>query len=572
MLTSSRPRMYQGKNMDKVRIVCLGGLDEFYKSCTVVEINNDIFVIECGLKFPDITKPGIDYVIPRTDYLVENKDRIKAYFLTFGHDSVIGGLPYVIKKAPAPVYCSDITKAFLEMFARHNRLDISNIDIKVVDTNADLNIAGHNIHLFSTCSNIANSFGLCLESDQGNIVYIGNNVFDNNKDIGFGLNLRRIAEITAKQQTLVMLQDSIYADRAGYTNPNYRIMPGFSKMVKDAQGRVLLALEAFDVYNIIASLKEAVRLGRKIIVFDESSQDIIDVLINTKCLDLGPKAFLAMGEVNRARASEVLIILISFGPKLFHKLSLIGAHLNDDQIFRLGVNDTVIIGSHAENSAEIAETNALNELYKSGAKINAISAKTFIKMHSSEEDLKTAISVFNPRYYIPIIGTLVKLFANAKVALNMKNNLNHNSVFVLDNGMVVEFENYMAKILPNKLLVGNIYVDGKGVGDIDAKSLVERQQFSDDGVIILAATISKSKREIVLGPDIQTRGLIFVKENDALIREIEKIFLLNIRQELSKTNYSLSYMELAIKEQVFKAIRRAILKSPSIIPIIVEID
>jgi len=157
-------------------------------------------------------------------------------------------------------------------------------------------------------------------------------------------------------------------------------------------------------------------------------------------------------------------------------------------------------------------------------------------------------------------------------SFHMKNNLNHNSVFVLDNGMVVEFENYMAKILPNKLLVGNIYVDGKGVGDIDAKSLVERQQFSDDGVIILAATISKAKREIVLGPDIQTRGLIFVKENDALIREIEKIFLLNIRQELSKANYSLSYMELAIKEQVFKAIRRAILKSPSIIPIIVEID
>lgn len=572
MLTSSQPKMYQGKTMDKIRIVCLGGLDEFYKSCTVVEINNDIFVVECGLKFPDITKPGIDYVIPRTDYLVENKDRIKAYLLTFGHDSVIGALPYVIGKAPAPVYCSNITKAFLEMFSRHNRLDISKIDIREVDPNQDLDIAGHKIHLFSTCSNVANSFGVSFETDQGNIIYIGNNAFDNNKDIGFGINLGRVAAVSSRNQTLVLLQDSVYADRPGYTNPNYRILPMLTKMIKDAQGRVVLALEAPDVYNIIASLKEAVRLGRKIIIYDESTQDIIDVLINTKCLDLGPKAFLGMGEVNRARASEVFILMTGFGAKLFHKLSLLAAHLNDDQIFRLGSEDTVIIGSHAESNDEIAETNALNELYRSGCKIHAISAKTFIKMHSSEEDIKTAISVFNPRYYIPINGSLVKLFANAKVALNMKNNLNHNSVFVLDNGMVVEFENYMARILPNKIIVGNVYVDGKGVGDIDANALIERQQISDDGVIILAATISKEKREIVLGPDIQTRGLIFVKENDALIREIEKIFLLNVRQELSKTNYSLSYMELAIKEQVFKAIRRAILKSPSIIPIIVEID
>ena len=424
--------MYQGKIMDKIRIVCLGGLDEFYKSCTVVEINNDIFVIECGLKFPDVTKPGIDYVIPRTDYLVENKDRIKAYFLTFGHDSVIGGLPYVIRKAPAPVYCSNITKAFLEMFATHNRLDISNVDIHVVDPNDTLEIAGRKIHLFSTCSNIANSFGVSIETDQGNVIYIGNNVFDNNKDIGFGLNLARVAEVSSRNQTLVLLQDSIYADRPGYTNPNYRILPTLTKMISDAQGRVVLALEAPDVYNIIASLTEAVRLGRKIIIYDESTQDVIDVLINTKCLDISPKAFISMGEVNRARAGELLILVTGFGAKLFHKLSLLAAHLNDDQIFRLGSEDTVIIGSHAESSAEIAETNALNELYRAGAKIHAISAKTFIKMHSSEEDLKTAISVFNPRYYIPITGTLVKLFANAKVALNMKNNLNHNSVFVLD--------------------------------------------------------------------------------------------------------------------------------------------
>ena len=150
--------------------------------------------------------------------------------------------------------------------------------------------------------------------------------------------------------------------------------------------------------------------------------------------------------------------------------------------------------------------------------------------------------------------------------------LNHNTVFVLDNGMQVEIENYMAKILPNNIITGNVFVDGKGIGDIASHVLEERQKFSDDGVIILAATISKEKREIVLGPDIQSRGLIYVKESDSLMKEIEKVFVLNIQQELAKVNYSLSFMEMSIKEQVFKAVRRATLKSPTIIPIILEID
>ena len=558
--------------MDRIRIVCLGGLDEFYKSCTLVEINDDIFVIECGLKFPDVTKPGIDYVIPRHDYLIENKQRIKAYILTYGHDSVIGGLPYIIKKAPAPVYCSDITKAFLDMFCTHNNLDISGVEFHIVEPTSDFMIAGHKISTFSTCTNIAKSFGVALDSDQGNIIYLGNCVFDNNKDTGFSLDIAQVAKISASKPTLIMLQDSTYATHSGYTNPHYRLIDFIQKPLRDAQGRVFIALEAPDIYNVIAFINEAIKNNRKIICYDESTQDLVDVLIRTGCLKATKNNFLPMEEVNRARPQEVAVVMAAFGKKLFSRIALLATHQNDDQYLSLNANDTFFVASHAENDSEIAETNALNDLYRNDCKIIRISPKQFLKMHSSQEDLKTAISIFRPRYYLPILGRLVDLFANAKVALGMNIGLNHNSVFVLDNGMILEIQNYLAKILPNKILTGNILVDGKGIGDIASNVLEERQKFSDDGVIILAATISKSKREIVLGPDIQTRGLVFVKESDSLLKEIEKVFVLNIKAELAKFNYSISYMEMTIKEQVFKLIRRVILKSPTIIPIIVEIE
>lgn len=558
--------------MDRIRIVALGGQDEFFKACTVVEINDDIFVVECGLRLPDVTKPGIDYIIPKTDYLVENKHRVRAYILTHGHDSVIGGLPYVYKNVPAPIYCSNITKTFLEMFCKHNRIDSSNLDFKIVDTSDDIEVAGHKIQLFSTCMNVAKSFGIAFNTDQGNIVFLANSVFDNNNDEGFALDLRKAAKISATNQTLVLLQDSIYADRPGYTNPNYKIIPSIQKTMKEAPGRILIAVEAPDIYNIIAVLNEANRLHRRIIIYDESTQDIVDALLKTGCLKLKDNAFLPMSEVNRTPAPEVLVLITGFGEKLYHKIALLASNMHDERILQIEDSDTFIMATHAGNDVETAATNALNELYKNDCKIQSFNAKTFLVMHASEEDLKTAISIFNPKYYIPIFGSLVKLFTNAKIALGMNIGLNHNSVYVLDNGMIVEFTNGVAKILPTKLVTGSIFVDGKGVGDIASDVLEERKRFSDDGVIILAATISKSKRDIVLGPDIQTRGLVFVKENDALLREIDRVFRLNIKQELVKPNYSISYMEMTIKEQVFKAIRRSILKSPTIVPIITEIE
>lgn len=557
--------------MDKIRIVSLGGLDEFYKACLLVEINDDIFVVECGIRYPDITKPGIDYIIPRYDYLLENKSRVKGYILTHGHDSVIGALPYIIEKVPAPIFCSDITKLFLFKFCEHNKLKHDSWDIHVVKPDDDITISGRLIRLFSTCSNIANSFGIAFDTDQGNVVFVSNCIFDNNNNLGFALNINKIG-IIASHKTLVLLNDSSYARNPGYTNPKHRILPLCERLIRDAQGRTIMALDAPDIYNIIATLTYAYKTGHKIILYDKSTADIVAALIEAKCLNVPQSSFIPMSEVNRHRSQELFILMTGFGAKLYSNIALLANHNNDEQIFQISEDDTFIIGAHVDSDSEIAKTDAVNQLYRTGCKINVFDKPNFLIMHSSAEDIKTTISFFRPRYYIPFQGSFVNLLANAKLALEMNTGFNHNNVFIIDNGNVVEFDNYFAKILPQNVLTGSLYVDGKGVGDVAKEVLSDRQKFSDDGVIILAATISKSKREIVLGPDIQTRGLVFVKESDSLMREIEKILLLNIKQELSKENYSITYLETNIKEQVFKSVRRLILKSPTIIPIIMEIE
>lgn len=558
--------------MDKIRIVALGGLDEHYKSCFVVEINDDIFVVECGIKFPDIAKPGIDYVIPRTDYLVENRHRIKAYIITHGHDSVSCAIPYIYHKIPAPIYCTSITKTFLLSFLKHNHIKADSLVFNIVEPSDEITINNRKISLFSTCTNIAKSFGIAFDTDQGNIVFLSNCVFDNNADTGFNLDIRKVASIASRKQTLLLMQDSCYAERTGYTNPNYKIIPLIDRVIRDASGRIFVALESPDIYNIIAVINEAIRSNRKLIFYDQATVDVVNCLIESKCLEIPKNFILPVGEANRVRAQEVMILMCSFEERLYRKIRLLATHQNDDQILQIFPTDTFIMATHGNKDTETDRTDALNELYRTDCSIYSFKEPQFIKMHASQEDLKTSIAIFKPKYYLPIQGTFVQLLANAKVALGTHVGLNHNSVFILENGDALEFDNYVAKIKPKAVLSGSVLIDGIGIGDIASNVLEERQKLSDDGVVILAATISKSKREIVLGPDIQSRGLVYVKENDALMKEIERVFLLNVRQELVKPNYSISYLETNIKESVFKSIRRVTLKSPTIIAKVVEIE
>ncbi len=557
--------------MDKIRIVMLGGQDENFKNLTAVEINNDIFVIECGFNWPDKTKPGIDFVIPRYDYLVQNKEKVRAYFLTHGYDSVMGAIAFVYDKVPAPIFCTKTTNDFLKGFCTHFKLDYAKLPISIVKTDDDVVVANRKIEFFGVTSNFAESIGVCINTDQGNIIYMSNAVAHNDFEKGFTPGKDKIRKICSNK-TLVLLCDSFNADKTGYCSPNYRLMHCLKTNFYDYQGRIFLAIDRPNLYNIIDCLNAGIAHGRKVIPYDKHSSEILEVLKNEQYLKSSRDCFASLEEVNRLRPQDVLVFITGYGKKLNDKIALLASRNNDEKIVFLTKNDLFIYGPHVLPEIETSTTDTINELYKTDCIILKPDFKSYRKMHACEEDIKYFIATFRPSYLIPISAPFVQLLACAKIALNMGIGYNHNNVFIVDNGNIVEFEAGIGRILPQKVIVGEVFVDGKGIGDIGATVLEERQRLADEGVIVLGVTISQSKHQIVAGPDIQARGLVFLKDNESLIREITRLFVSTVESELAKERYSIAYIETATKDIVFKAVRRAINKTPTIIPIIAEIN
>ena len=557
--------------MDKIRIIMLGGQDEAFKNMVAVEINNDIFVIEAGFTLPDKTQPGVDFIIPRYDYLIENKEKVRGYFLTHGYDSVMGALPYIFEKVPAQVYCSRMTANALKGFCLHNNLDFEELTISRVKVDDDVVINNRTISFFGVTSNFAESFGICVESDQGNIIYLPNSVAHNDFEPGFTPSKQKIARITSNK-TLVLLIESFNSDKPGYCSPNYRLLHVLKTDIFDETGRIFLAIDWPNLFNIIEVLNLAIAHGRKIIPYDVTSKEVINGLIQEGYLKSQRDSITSIEEVNRLRPQDILVFMTGFGRRLLDKIALLATKNNDEKIVFLTKNDTFVFGVHVMPETETAATDTVDELYRTDCKVLRPNPKTYLRMHACEEDIKYFIASFRPRYLIPVSAPFVKLLACAKIGLNMNVGLNHNNVFIVDNGNIIEFEAGIGRISSSKVVAGDILIDGKGNGDINSLVLEERHRFSDEGVIVLGVTISKSKHEIVAGPDVQARGLVFLKDNEALIREITRLLVATVQNELAKENYSIAYMETAVKDIIFKAIRRSINKTPTIIPVIAEIN
>ena len=557
--------------MSNIRIVFLGGQDERFKNMIAVEIDRDIFVVEAGCSMPDKNKRGIDYIIPRYDYLLTNKDRVRAYILTEGNDPVFGALPFIIDKIPAPIVCTDVTRIFLFTFCEHNNINPSHYQFQIVEPSDDITIAGHLIRLFSTCSNMANSFGVCFDTDQGNIIFALNYVFDNNMTKSFVTDIKKMGVI-ADSPTLLLLGDSINAERAGYSNPMYKLRTVVRESVKDVKGRIFVGLESPDVYNIVDIIRICSKYHRRIVLYDTATSDLVYRLIKVGVITVPKETFIPAEDINRYPTSEIVVLITGFKNRLLHKISLLAKGLHDNKIITLNSTDTFVLGNHFTNDVEIDYFDAMDDLYRADVDVVSIRKNEFIKMHPSTEDIKTMLTIFRPKYYVPISGYLVCLLANANTAVNMGIGLNHQNVLLVDNGMVLNCQNSVCSYSSEKVLSGNVMVDGKDASNFSEQIVEERRQISDDGVVVLGTVISQSKHEIVGGVDIQTRGLFYAKNSDALLREMQTLFTKIVSEKLKEPGIVVKTIADEVKNSVLSLIRRQTLKTPLILVSIKEID
>lgn len=554
---------------DIVKIIPLGGLDEVGKCMICVCVNDDIFVVETGALIPDKTMPGVDYVIPRIDYLVANKSRVKAYILLHGHDDEIGALPFIYEQVPAPIYGSSVSLKLLEIFTLHVKKEIS-YDLHPVKPTDTFMVAGRKFHFFHTAHNIADSSGLAIETSLGNVVFTGDFVIENSADPAYLCDMNALATL-AEMPTLALLSESTYASRPGYTAPLYKLTPHIDSIFKNSEGRIFVSLSQANLYNLEEIIRLSRQYGKKVICYDASTKGAIDEMARAGQLLIPQSNFASLDDILRIRDQELVIIMLGYGSKLFHKIALLASGQNEDRRVRLKETDHFIMANPSNDNTEVEYVDAADELYRSPAQVTIVPKKSFLKMHASEEDLKMMASILKPKYYVPVKGLFKDLLANASLALEMGINLNHNSVFVLENGLVLQITDKGARLLDGAVDHGDIMIDGSGIGDVSREVLLDRQRLGE-GVVILAATISRSKNDVVAGPDIQVKGFPLTRELEAFEKEVTRVFELTMAELIRPGGYNISELRQNVHEKTLRIVRRQLGKEAMVLPLLVEVE
>jgi len=564
--------------MDSIKICALGGLDENGRDCYVVEINDDMFVVECGVSYPDKTMPGIDILMPNPDYLRKNIHRLKAYIITHGHNEAMAGLKYYYKKAPAPVYCTFTTMCAIKCQASIHHGNANDFDFKIVAPNDDLDIAGHKIRLFQTCHNAANSFGVCFETDRGNIIYSSDFIIDFTPNlVAYKFGFEKLTKIATKP-TLLLMSESEAADKEGYCSPKYMCANKVRQYFKKNK-RIFISCFWQNTYRLHEIVNLCNEYNKKIYFYDEYTKTIMESVIRSDAdINISPDNIVAKEDFIRVPPSELVVLMLGHSLELFNQIIYLAEGVGPDIRIKLTPDDVFINCALPLITQEIKATECVDIVYRSGCEVVWLrNKKDVYPMHARQDDLKTLITILRPQYYFPVRGLFTQLMTNARLSLGMGVGLNHMNVFVLDNGMQVAFDKDVLRprIIQNSenhIDVSPLVVDGVGISKNPANIVEERKILGTNGTVIIAASVSKSEKKIIAGPDCQMRGFVFVKEAEPILKSITQIFIDEINTAISLGKFDFEQAKTNIMERAHRFIRRENGREPMIFPIIQVID
>ena len=563
----------RSKMEDIIKVSALGGLDENGRDCYVIEINNDIFVIDAGLALPDKTIPGVDYLLANAQYLINNKERVKAYIMTHAHDENMGALKYFYDDAPAPIYCTRFTKHVIETQFNFNALRIP-LDFKVIEPTSDYLIAGRQFHFFQTSHNAAYSFGVAIETSKGNIVYTSDFIVDYSvKTPAYIFDLKALSAISEKP-TFLLMSESKGANHEGYCAPHHRVTPLIEKYFSNTNRRIFIDCFWQNFFRISEIIDLCIINNKKIFFYNDFTRRIMKMLMEYNPNRIPQNLLVNKEDLLRVREQELVVLMLGRGEELYQELIKIVDGTNEDKRIRLNKRDIFINAALATPTLETIATRSVDYLYRTGAEVVWLKKNQITAMHPRQDDLKFFLSVLKPKYYLPVRGNYINLMANARLALSMGIGLNHTNVFILDNGMQLCFNELgRPSILPNNpatMPTHPILVDGSGVSTNVSENIVnDRRQLSIDGVVVIALTISLEEKRIIAGPDCQMRGFVYVKEAEPLLKSIANIFVDEVTTALSVNNTDFEEIKANAQERIHRFIKRENGREPMIIPIIV---
>ena len=549
-----------------VRIIPLGGLNEIGKNMTVIECSNDMFIIDCGLAFPDTEMPGVDIVIPDFTYVEKNRDKLRGVVLTHGHEDHIGGLAYLLKKVNVPVYGTKLTLGLVEGKLKEHGL-YGKANLNVVSHRKTVRMGCMAVEFIRVNHSIPDAVGMAVHTPAGIIVHTGDFKIDYSPINGEIIDLTRFGELGSKG-VLALMADSTNAERPGYTQSERKVGESFEKLFTKAEGkRIIIATFSSNIHRIQQIVNCAEKYGRKVAVFGRSMINVISTAIELGYLDVPKGIIIDIDMMNRYDSSE--IILITTGSQGEPMSALTRMAMNDHKKVNITPMDFIIISATPIPGNEKFVTKVVNELMKSGAEVvYEAMYEVHVSGHACQEELKLIQALTKPKFFIPVHGEYKHLKKHAALAREL--GMPKENVIIGEIGNVIETDGNKMKIV-SQVPAGKVLVDGLGVGDVGSIVLRDRKHLAQDGLIIVVVGIEKASNTIVSGPDIISRGFVYVRESEELIDNARHLLASTLAtcsiQDFREWNSIKTRLRDALSDYIYEKTKR----SPMTLPIIMEI-
>ncbi|AZV43887.1 ribonuclease J [Peribacillus asahii] len=548
-------------------IFALGGVNEIGKNMYVIQYENDLFIIDCGSKFPNEDLLGIDLIIPDITYLQENKDKIQALIVTHGHEDHIGGIPYFLKELNVPIYATRFTLGLIELKLKEHGL-LRDSKLIQIDEDSHFDFGQTGVSFFRTSHSIPDCLGIVFHTPEGVVVHTGDFKFDLTPVNNQYTDIHKMADI-GKQGVLVLLSESTNAERPG-SSPSEQLVGGhIEEAFRKAERKVIISTFASNVNRLQQVVDAAQKTNRKLALLGRTMVNVVSVAMERGYLQVPDGMLIEAQQINEMAPEKVAILCTgSQGEPMAALSRLSSSNYRDVDILP---QDTVIIAAGPIPGNERSVSRIVDNLYQLGANVIYGSGSVtgmHVSGHAYQEELKLMLTLMKPKYFIPIHGEFRMLHHHRLLAESV--GVKQGNTFIINNGDVIDINNQVAR-QTRKIPSGNIYVDGVGVGDVGNIVLRDRKQLSEDGMLVIVVTLSKMERKIISGPDTISRGFVYARDSEELLREVNRLVKTTVNDLQEANRYQWNVMKQSIKKAVGQYVYSQTKKKPMILPIIIEV-
>ncbi|NLK72925.1 MAG: ribonuclease J [Clostridiales bacterium] len=554
------------KTENVLKVIPLGGLNEIGKNITLLEYKDDIVIIDCGLSFPEDEMFGIDIVIPDFAYLLKNRERIRGMVLTHGHEDHIGAIPYLLKEIDIPIYGTKLTLGLVETKLKEHSLGES-VRLNVVNMGDIIKLGVFKVEFIRTNHSIADAAALAIETPVGMVVHTGDFKVDYTPADAEPIDFHRLADLGSKG-VLLMMADSTNAERKGFTLSEKTVGVNLENIFRNVKGRIIIATFASNVHRVQAIVDAAAKFDRKVAISGRSMLNVVNVATELGYLHIPKKLLVDLSKIKSVDEDKIVIITTGSQGEPMSALARMAS--SEHKSVQIKKGDTVILSSSPIPGNEKTITNVVNKLFEKGAEvIYSDLADIHVSGHACEEELKLMHSLIRPKYFVPVHGEYKHLRQHSLIAENL--GMPKENIFILESGKVLELKSNSAQIASKSVPSGRILVDGLGVGDVGNIVLRDRRLLSEGGLIIVVVALSKETGQVCSGPDLISRGFVYVRESEDLMESAKQVVRECLLRCQSENVREWAALKNAIKEELRDFIYGRTKRNPVILPIIMEV-